>query len=68
MGRTSARGVHGMGNQLGPEIFLKLAAKKLFLFFSNVITKFLEVLFYTGNTILGIKRYVNYDFRMERIP
>lgn len=59
MGRTSARGVHGMGNQLGPEIFLKLAAKKLFLFFSNVITKFLEVLFYTGNTILGIKRYVN---------
>ena len=48
-----------MGNQLGPEIFLKLAAKKLFLFFSNVITKFLEVLFYTGNTILGIKRYVN---------
>lgn len=43
MERASARGVHGMGNQLGPEIFLKLAAKKFFFFF-NVITEFLEVL------------------------
>ena len=42
MERASARGVHGTGNQLGPEIFLKLAAKKFFFF--NVITEFLEVL------------------------
>lgn len=41
MERTSARGIHGMGNQLGPEIFCKLAAKKFFFF--NVIAKFLEL-------------------------